>query len=81
MPQQLRSLGTTPIFKRNALGVESPCSEQLSELWGILRAILRAIFTTQNLVLSCFWATLFFRGFLALWLTRAVKTPVAFSKR
>ena len=28
----------------------------------------------RNLLLSYFWATLFFRGFLALWLTRAVTT-------
>ena len=29
----------------------------------------------RNLLLSYFWATLFFRGFLALWLTWAVTTP------
>ena len=36
----VRNLGTTPILKKNALGVKRPFSEQLSEFRGILGAIL-----------------------------------------
>ena len=41
-----RNLGTTPILKKNALGVKRPFSEQLSEFRGILGAILGMALTT-----------------------------------
>ena len=42
----LRNLGTTPILKKNALGVNKSFSEQLSEFRGILGAILGMALTT-----------------------------------
>ena len=35
-----------PNFEKNALGVKTPFSEQLSEFWGILGAILGMAVTT-----------------------------------
>ena len=45
--QAVRNLGTTPILKKNALGVKRPFSEQLSEFRGILGAILGMALTTS----------------------------------
>ena len=39
-------VGTTPILKKNALGVKRPFSEQLSEFRAILGAILGMALTT-----------------------------------